>query len=225
MTFETQRFEARNLTIVQKLARDDYPSVFADEPWNEWVKCRTESNLVNEVYFGRSTGLNPKDPCPNCKTPLSPYYEYLPTLNTILAELNEPGTIAVLGLIRGQVAGFAWSYCTNITKLAIDKWKDNPQMQSTIVDTLTPYVSNRFQEVRYFSEVGVLKPYRKQKVASKLSEIVTRDNLPVVVRTNSDSVPMNKICKDLGLKIVIGPDLPIKDMIRSERVLYVTPRN
>lgn len=223
MAFNIQRFEARDRAIVSQLAQTDYPEVFADEPWNEWVKCNTESTLETEVYFGRSSGLNPNDPCPSCQTVLDRYYEFLPTYAKILTELGNAGTIALIGTIRRQIAGFAWSFYSNIETIATSKWKDNAVMQDRVVKALAQYVG-RQGEIRYFSEVGVKKPYRNRGIGTALSREATRDNLPIVVRTNQNS-PMTIICDNLGLVRVIGPKLQIQDNVRLDRVLYVSPRN
>lgn len=221
MAFSIQRFEVRDRGIISQLASNDYPEVFADEPWNEWVKCLPESSEEVEVYFGRSTNLNPGDACPSCQSPLARYYEFQPTYEKILKEVSQPGAIALLGILNQIVVGFAWSYCSDISTIATTKW-DNIPMQSTVMNSLKPYVGER-GEIRYLSEVGVQKSYRNQGIATALSKDATRDNVPIVVRTNQDS-PMATICENLGLLRVIGPDLQVQDSVRPDRVLYVSPR-
>lgn len=222
MALQTREFKSSD-AIVGQLAGYEYPLVFADKPWNEWVKCKNESTLTKEVFWGLSSGLMPRKPCPSCGEPLSKYYEYDATYAKIMAELQKPGTIAVLGLIRGGVAGFAWSYRTDIMRLAELKWPESRDMQDNVITTLANYV-NPQTEIRYLSEVGVMPNARRQGVATRLSKLATRDNLPIVVRSDQKS-PMVKICKDFGLIQVVGPKLEMRDTIRPNRVLYVSPRN
>ena len=190
-----------------------YAQVFAEAPWNEVSQC------IQDGFSGEPVGSACS--CGNTRTEAYPMRE---TIDYIRGEISATQAIALLGVINYEAVAFSWGYVGNLATVATKKW-DSPNMQDQVIEKVTTTVGDNGQ-IFYLSEVGVRGDQRGRGLATQLVQETQRKakNIPWVIRT-LDSSPMACILDKLRYELIIGPGLETQDLERSDRVLYVSPRN
>lgn len=157
-----------------------YRDVFADRPWNEWLKC---------PVCGKYWGIKDKDHLTcykfhHCGVPLVDFWPR----EEVLADLSHEivsGSSCWLAMNKESIIGFCWGYPIKIddleTKLGI------------------PIISNLgyldiYEQVAYQDEVGVISSYRGRKVAKamvirRLDDFIAQGLQCGIVRTKQSPEP------------------------------------
>ena len=152
-----------------------YRDVFADEPWNEWLKCSKCS-----VYWGtKDRGLLASMNFRHCDAPLTDFWPRDQVISDLHHEIT-PEASCWLAMDGGTVIGFCWGYPINVGKLE-EKLKLTIGVDPTEV-------------VAYQDEVGVLSAYRDRKIAKalivhRLDDFLSQGLRFGVVRTRQGPTP------------------------------------
>jgi hypothetical protein len=187
-----------------------YANVFAPPPWNEAVKC---DNPDDGQYKGLDTPLGSKCDCGGTFVEAYPLNE---TISYINNESKKTG-FKIIKITDGEeTVGFAWSYLTTPSKLAISKWK-NYQNQENILTALKLQGINSEDQIRYFSECGVSPNFRGNGLANQLTNLVSGKET-TIYRTNCLS-PMMAVANRLGFSQFMGPEVIID---RQAKTIFET---
>ncbi|MBI2100550.1 MAG: GNAT family N-acetyltransferase [Candidatus Vogelbacteria bacterium] len=176
-----------------------YQKCFADEPWNEWVKCphchdhwgKRHEKMLKETNFH----------CPVCLVELIPFWPAEQIEAEIRSEIS-PEASCWLAKHDDQVIGFCWGY--PITPRHLEQKLNLP---------LTAAIAEHFSHqsrVAYQDEVGVHHDWRQHKIATamvrrRLTDFLTQGLQIGVVRTREKprpSVTFSWYTRKLGYKII-----------------------
>lgn len=137
-----------------------YQKIFADEPWNEWLRC-TSCNKV----FGKNDRLAPSDQC-TCGGKLTFFWETETVKQEILNEISDEAVCKII--IEGnKVAGFCWGY--PIDTITLEKKIHLPGL-AKILDS-----SFGLRLLGYIDEVGVTAHLRQKGLGQYLWNEVSRE--------------------------------------------------
>ncbi len=152
-----------------------YRNVFADRPWNEWLKCEK-----CQKYWGtKDQALLASYEFSHCGAPLVDFWPRRKVLADLHHEIT-PEASCWLAIHDEKVVGFSWGYPMDINdlqaKLGLNLGREIPQ------------------RVAYQDEVGVLTSYRGRKIAKamvarRLSDFVAQGLHFGVVRTRQAPEP------------------------------------
>lgn len=142
--------------------------------------------------------------------------EFEPTIAYILGEMARPNFIGFLKFVEGELAAFGWGYQEDIVTLAGHKY-DTEGMQTSVAKVVCQVAPTGV--VNYVSEVVTVEKFEGQgfgkTIVNELRE--SGGKLPTLLRTHTNSIGMNRICRKLGFQ-----KLPITDT-ELPRVLYIRP--
>jgi ribosomal protein S18 acetylase RimI-like enzyme len=170
-----------------------YRDVFADSPWNEWLKCPK-----CQKYFGRNdSGFLASQKFQHCNVPLIDYWSRDQVVSDLYYEITEQ-TSCWLAMDEQKVIGFCWGYSIPLADLEIKldiSFGDNLKK-----DTL----------VAYQDEAGVLSSYRGHKIAKamvahRLDDFIAQGLDIGIVRTRQypePSITFLWYTEKLGYKIL-----------------------
>ena len=126
-----------------------YRDVFADEPWNEWLKCPN-----CEKYWGtKDRGLLSSFGFRHCDTPLVDFWPREQLVSDLYHEIT-PEASCWLAMQGEKVVGFCWGY-----PITAQKAEETTQLKLGI---------DSDEIIAYQDEVGVLSAYRGQKIAKEM---------------------------------------------------------
>lgn len=156
-----------------------YRDVFADSPWNEWLKCPK-----CQKYFGRDdSGFLASQKFRHCDVSLIDFWPREQVLSDLYYEITEK-TSCWIAMDKSKIVGFSWGYPIFLAdleeKLGIS-FSNNLQIKK---DTL----------LAYQDEAGVLSEYRGQKIAKamvahRLDDFITQGIEVGIVRTRQSPEP------------------------------------
>jgi len=135
---------------------DCYRQVFADAPWNEWLKCPTCGTRKGIQEVNGKPVM-----CTDCAVQMIDFWPVDQVRQDILHEVGDMDAQCWLLVADEQVVGFCWGYPISLAQLAkkvelsLDLWMDQAG--------LTPETM-----VAYQDELGVLNAYRGQGHARNL---------------------------------------------------------
>ncbi len=141
-----------------------YQDVFADPPWNEWMKCS-----ICGKYWGKKDSdalLRMEFEC--CSTPLKEFWPKEEVKDNIRNEVTDKSS-CVLALCDGQVVGFCWGYPITL-----------PDLEQKLGLEFLALLSERWGNqdvVAYQSEMGLLKRHRGQGIAQRMFQRRQKDFL------------------------------------------------
>ncbi|MGE0109006.1 MAG: GNAT family N-acetyltransferase [Bdellovibrionales bacterium] len=139
---------------------DCYRSVFAAEPWGEWMKCPKCG-----FYWGlEDKETLAKDGFSHCGEKLVEFWPRDQVKADIQNEISQDASCWI-AKDNGNVIGFSWAYPISLAKL------ENKLEISINAENLR----NSSQTVAYLDEVGVSPEYRKQNLATTLKSLVLQD--------------------------------------------------
>ena len=185
-----------------------YARVFEGPPWNEYTRCPEK-----DMFYGKQT--NPGEICPDieCQAKgviLEEAYPMEPTIAKIHKELTRPRAVGFMKRDdAGRIAGFSWSFAyVNPEAFAEDKYPDH--MRPRISNLL---ISNGIRdEFFYMSETGIVEESRGKKWSNEFYdarlEIARKAELPVVIRTNRDSL-ICAVAETYGFRQIMGPRVKV----------------
>lgn len=153
-----------------------YQDVFADPPWNEWMKCPSCGEQWGKKHSQEVERLRAL----HCGVPMEPYYtveQVGETINKVLA-LDAPFWIAKHG---ERVIGFCWGYPTSLDEL-------EKNLGISIRESYQVMTGQSDGRIAYQSELGLVEEFRGQKIArrlvsSRLEDFLARGLEVGVVRT------------------------------------------
>ncbi len=166
-----------------------YREVFADGPWHEWMKCP-----VCQKYWGKKdAGILAQMRFRYCGQPLVDFWSRDQVISDLEHELG-PEASCWLALDDDQVVGFCFGY----------------PIQSGVLETKLGISLGRSGVVAYQDDVGVLAPYRGQKIAKemavrRLGDFLDQELEFGVARTRQTpepSVTFNWYTEKLGYEVI-----------------------
>ncbi len=129
---------------------DCYREVFADSPWNEWLKCP-----VCQEYWGlKDRSFLASIRFCHCGQSLVDFWSRTEVISDLYHEIT-PESSCWLALDNQTVVGFCWGYSI-LANILEDK------LGITFCDNLNIPRDNL---IAYQDEIGVLAPYRKRHIA------------------------------------------------------------
>lgn len=174
-----------------------YRDVFADRPWNEWLKCPK-----CQKYWGtKDKDLLVSIKFQHCDTPLVDFWPREQVISDLYHEIA-PESSCWLAMNNKTVVGFCWGYPITI-----------PELESKLgISFNTKFECNleSTELIAYQDEVGVLPAYRGNKIAKTMVarrlQDFTAQNLRIgIVRTRQGPEPSETFLwytKKLGYKIL-----------------------
>ncbi len=160
-----------------------YRNVFADPPWNEWLKCS-----ICGKYWGRKDIEYIKDiTFRHCGQPLVDFWGRKTVLSDIKNEIKSGTSSCWLALDQMKVIGFCWGYPSTTSDIS--------KKMGIPIDFSPLQLSDSFnQPLALQDEVGVLAPYRGKKIAKELVRLRNQDFLEMglscgIVRTREAPEP------------------------------------
>ena len=127
-----------------------YREVFADTPWNEWLRCCKCSK-----YWGKKDGaLLASMRFLHCGVPLTDFWSRDQVVADFLHEITEESS-CWLAINDNQVVGFTLGY---------------PIDSNQLMEKLGLEFRIDFHFVRYQDDIGLLSPYRQSKVGKALNK-------------------------------------------------------
>ncbi|MEK7538374.1 MAG: GNAT family N-acetyltransferase [Patescibacteria group bacterium] len=174
-----------------------YRDVFADTPWNEWLKCSKCGKYWGVKDQGLLASLNFR----HCDIPLVDFWSREQVLFDLRHEIIS-GSSCWLAMSNKTVVGFCWGYPINIsdleTKLGVS------------FNTELEYNFGTSGLAAYQDEVGVLSAYRGRKIAKamiihRLNDFLTQGLQIGIVRTRQKPEPSETFMwytQKLGYKIL-----------------------
>jgi hypothetical protein len=132
---------------------DCYREVFADSPWNEWLKCPVCQEYwgLKDRSFLASIGFR------HCGQPLVDFWPRTEVISDLYHEIT-PESSCWLALDNKNVVGFCWGYPI-IANILEDK------LGIAFCDSLS---ISRGSLIAYQDEIGVLMSYRKRNIAKAM---------------------------------------------------------
>ena len=187
-----------------------YAKVFGGAPWYEISKGAGCGN-----FYGPD--LPPGLPCPCGCGILAEAYPIKETAEYIKGELSKPLALGITISNFGQQSGFGWGYGLNGQDFA--KYKYNKSLSQKGIAEIVGDV-NFF----YISEVGIIPQLQGMGFGMKITLALANQaeiyNLPILMRTNSES-PMVNIANKLGMKQIVGPNMKQQDPENAKRVIFL----
>jgi GNAT superfamily N-acetyltransferase len=135
-----------------------YQNVFADPPWNEWVKCNHCGKYwgKQDLMFLRSINFK----C--CGKRLVKFWPKDVVENDIRHEINSSASCWLALNTKGKIIGFCWGYPITLEKL-------EEKLGIQVVDPLREHFGIKSHEkIAYQDEIGVLATYRGKKIAKQM---------------------------------------------------------
>ncbi len=126
-----------------------YRDVFAEEPWNEWLKC----TVCGKCWGTRDREILASASYLHCRKPIEDFRPRHQVLSDLKHKLMLEAS-CWLAMDGNSVAGFCWGYPITAGDL---KKKIN-----------LLFVLDPAERIAYQNEVGVLAPYRGLKIAKTL---------------------------------------------------------
>jgi hypothetical protein len=196
--FETVRFSPHTGDhLLNGKVVECYRNVFADEPWNEWLKC-----AICGKYWGKKDMAELVSfKFEHCGLPVSDYWPREQVLGDLFHEITEDSS-AWLTVLGDMVIGFCWGYPISLAEL------ESPHKLNIMFSDKLSRDSKLC--VAYQDEVGVELPYRGRKLAKKMvalrhDDFLNRGLTVGVVRTRQFPKPSDTFSwytKTLGYDII-----------------------
>lgn len=136
-----------------------YRDVFADHPWNEWMKCGNPNctahwGVRDKASLARAGYLH-------CDVPVVDYWPR----NTVWSDLRSEitaDTLCTLALDQSsEIVGFCWGYPIKVREL-------EAKLQISFAHRVAEFFGEQ-ESVGYQDEVGVVPQYRGAKLAKVLN--------------------------------------------------------
>ncbi|MEI6650731.1 MAG: GNAT family N-acetyltransferase [Candidatus Moraniibacteriota bacterium] len=172
-----------------------YRSVFADPPWNEWLRCPTCSKYWGISEWKQLRSSNYK----HCGNQVEEFWPQQKVISDIKLELTSDSSCWIAN--NSKVIGFCWGYETDINHLEKKLEIELQNVMSHKFGMLGP--------IAYQDEIGVLSRYRGQGIAKemfirRLKDFLARGLDIGIVRTRFEPEPSITYLwyKHLGYEII-----------------------
>lgn len=175
------RLERENLADNPLLSQlvECYRQVFAEEPWNEWLKCpQCQYRLgINQV-----NGQLPV--CPDCQIGLVEYWPAEQVEQDILHEVGSNDSWCWLVVDLSRLIGFCWGYTISVANL-------ERKLGVSLAGLCERFKLDLNSEVAYQDELGILHEYRgtglgRGLVINRLNDFLTNGLQIGVMRTQAE---------------------------------------
>lgn len=130
-----------------------YRDVFADQPWNEWLKCP----LCQKHWGKKDQALLESHQFKHCGVPLVDFWPREKVLSDIYAEIT-PQSSCWLAMDERKVVGFCWGYPVTISEL---------EAELGIILEIN-HDCPRLASIAYQDDIGVIAGYRGRKLAKAM---------------------------------------------------------
>ena len=175
-----------------------YRNVFADSPWNEWLKC----NVCGKYWGKKDKETLKSSGFRHCGQKLKLFWPHNTVHQDLIHEITESAS-CWLARESQKVIGFCWGYPIDLQLL-------EEKLEISFVSKLQEILGVDGGTVAYQDDIGVLPEHRGQKIAKKLflhrhSDFIKKGLKTALVRTRElpePSVTYNWFVEKLGYHIV-----------------------
>ncbi len=172
-----------------------YRGVFADEPWNEWLKCQR----CQKFWGTRDSGLLAATKFRHCDEPLVDFWPRDQVVADIYHEIT-PKSSCWLAVSGDIVVGFCWGYPITV-----------PDLEEKLGISLNSNLGTNGL-IAYQDEVGVAASHRGKKIAKamvlrRLCDFLSQNLTVGVVRTRQYPEPSQTFLwytEKLGYRILVN---------------------
>lgn len=158
-----------------------YRKVFAEAPWHEWKKCpscgkywgKKDLKLLQDMEFR------------HCNYDLEDYWSWEKVEKDLKKEVTSEASCWI-AVIDNSVVGFCWGFPIKIDSL---EKKVGIEIKANLEENF-----GKINKVAYQDELGVLAPYRGQKIAKRMfikrhKDFISKGLKIAVIRTREKPEP------------------------------------